>query len=267
MRSSLGQNDGKAAESWTNRREVDEILPQLLASAASDGWDPAVIDFIKQTPRPVTDWQLKWRDTSYQWTSDGGRLLRIGDAAHTFLPTAGNGAVQGLEDGLSIAECLRIGGKQGVPWSTKVHNKLRCAPVLSRRRRLRLTTMPRASRFERTSILQEAGFLNREELHTYLQSVEAGAQNAYPGFFKLGRWTWGHNAELYATQSYHAALAHLRDGAPFANTNLPPGHRYEPWTLDKVMAQIRSGVPSKLKENGYWGLDPAYFRESAATAA
>lgn len=65
------------------------------------------------------------RDSSYQWTSEGGRLVRVGDAAHTYLPTAGNGAVQGLEDGMSLAECLRLGGKANVGWATKAHNKLR----------------------------------------------------------------------------------------------------------------------------------------------
>ena len=92
---------------------------------AGQDWDPAVIDFLKQTPTQVVDWNLRWRDGTYQWTSNGGRLLRLGDAAHAFLPTAGNGAVQALEDGISIGECLRLGGKGNVQWETKVHNKLR----------------------------------------------------------------------------------------------------------------------------------------------
>lgn len=73
----------------------------------------------------MVDWKLRWRDGTTQWASDGGRLIRIGDAAHAFLPTAGNGAVQGLEDAVSLAECLRLTGKEGVPQATKVFNKLR----------------------------------------------------------------------------------------------------------------------------------------------
>lgn len=84
-----------------------------------------MLDFVRSAPTGVVDWKLRWRDGTPQWTSDGGRLIRIGDAAHAFLPTAGNGAVQGLEDALALAECLRIGGKEGVPQATKVHNKLR----------------------------------------------------------------------------------------------------------------------------------------------
>ncbi len=88
-------------------------------------WDPAVVDFLKQTPCDVVDWNLRWRDSASQWTSDGGRVVSLGDAAHAFLPTAGNGAVQALEDGISLAECIRIAGKEKVQWATKVHNTLR----------------------------------------------------------------------------------------------------------------------------------------------
>lgn len=88
-------------------------------------WDPAVIDFLRQTPGDVIDWNLRWRDPIEKWTSDQGRLVRLGDAAHPFLPTAGNGAGQALEDAISLAECLRLAGKANARWATKVHNKLR----------------------------------------------------------------------------------------------------------------------------------------------
>lgn len=84
-----------------------------------------MLDFIRSIPTGVVDWKLRWRDGTPQWTSDSGRLVRLGDAAHAFLPTAGNGAVQALEDAVSLAECLRIAGKKGVCHATKVHNKLR----------------------------------------------------------------------------------------------------------------------------------------------
>ena len=118
-----GQNDGMAAESWGNLRDAADLFPYLHKT--SPDWDPAVIDFLKQTPNKVVDWNLRWRDGVYQWTSDGSRIIRLGDSAHAFLPTAGNGAVQALEDGISLAECLRIGGKGNVQWALRVHNKLR----------------------------------------------------------------------------------------------------------------------------------------------
>lgn len=117
------QSDGDAAESWHNLRHPQIFIDQLEKKAPD--WDPAVLDFLRQVPVKVVDWGLRWRNPVQKWTSDHGRVIAVGDAAHAFLPTSGNGAVQASEDAISLAECLRIGGKQGVTWSTKVHNKLR----------------------------------------------------------------------------------------------------------------------------------------------
>ena len=65
------------------------------------------------------------RDPQEQWTSSGGRIVQVGDSAHSLLPTSGNGATQAMEDGFSIATCLQLGGKSNIPWATRVHNKLR----------------------------------------------------------------------------------------------------------------------------------------------
>lgn len=116
-------SDDQAKESWHNLHDADALITQL--ENTNTNWDPAVIDFLRQTPVKVVDWKLRWRDGTKKWTSDGGRLLRLGDAAHSFFPTAGNGAVQALEDAVSIAECLRLGGKKNVPIATKVHIELR----------------------------------------------------------------------------------------------------------------------------------------------
>lgn len=84
-----------------------------------------MIDFLNHIPEKVVDWGLRFRDPVEQWTSDGGRLAKLGDSAHAFLPTAGNGAVQACEDAITVAECLRLGGKENVPWAMRVYNKLR----------------------------------------------------------------------------------------------------------------------------------------------
>jgi 2-polyprenyl-6-methoxyphenol hydroxylase-like FAD-dependent oxidoreductase len=84
-----------------------------------------VLDFVRSAKTDIVDWKLRWRDGSPQWTSEQGRLVRLGDAAHAFFPTAGNGAVQALEDALSLAECVRIAGKANAAQATKVHNRLR----------------------------------------------------------------------------------------------------------------------------------------------
>ena len=90
------------------------------------GWDPDLLKIIESTPENgCIDWKLMWRDPQLKWASDGGRVVQLGDSAHSFLPTSGNGATQATEDALTLATVLRLGGKEKVPLSTKVHVKLR----------------------------------------------------------------------------------------------------------------------------------------------
>lgn len=72
------------------------------------------------------------------------------------------------------------------------------------------------------------------------------------GFFKIGRWVWGHNPEIYARDNYELCLEHLLHGKPFENTNVPPGHIYVPWTLESEKKRMQAGVKSNLKQNGDW---------------
>jgi len=89
-------------------------------------WEPFVTELIKATPgNRVLDWKLKWRNPQPTWASPGGRVIQIGDAAHSFLPTSASGATMAMEDAFSLAECLRIAGRSGVTLATKVHNHLR----------------------------------------------------------------------------------------------------------------------------------------------
>jgi hypothetical protein len=106
------------------------------------------------------------------------------------------------------------------------------------------------------SILQQTGFLNREELHTAdIAKIEQDPSQAKIGFFKQGRWIWAHDAEKYAFEKYVDCLTNLQEGVPFANTNIPPGHVYQPWSLESEKERMRAGIRSKLKQNGYWGTE------------
>lgn len=115
-------------------------------------------------------------------------------------------------------------------------------------------------RFQRTSILQQTGFLNREELHTAdIKELQQDPTHAKIGFFKLGRWIWAHDAEKYARENYAQCLASLKAGKPFENTNLPPGHVYQEWSLQSEKERMAAGIRSNLKQNGYWGVEMAPF--------
>lgn len=74
----------------------------------------------------IVDWPLLWRNPQPVTASPRtGRVVQAGDAAHTFLPSSGSGVNQGIEDGIYLASCLQLGGKDGVGMATKVYGKLR----------------------------------------------------------------------------------------------------------------------------------------------
>ena len=103
---------------------ADEVLHHI--SLTDVEWDPAFLALIQRTPADsVVDWRLLWRDPQPNWVSECGRIVQIGDAAHSFLPTSANGGTQACEDAISLAACLSLGGKHAIPLATRVHNKLR----------------------------------------------------------------------------------------------------------------------------------------------
>lgn len=59
-----------------------------------------------------------------------------------------------------------------------------------------------------------------------------------------------HDPEKYAFENYEEALAHLTQGAAFANTNTPPNLKYTPWTIDSLVKALDKGEPSIM--DGDW---------------
>ncbi|KAI0022615.1 FAD/NAD(P)-binding domain-containing protein [Xylariomycetidae sp. FL0641] len=109
------------AESWSFPGRLSEVREALR------GWDPTCARIVAKTPaRALVDWKLVYRDPLPTWASAGARILLLGDAAHPFLPTSAQGATQALEDGVSVAVCLRrAGGKTNVPVAVRAHQKIR----------------------------------------------------------------------------------------------------------------------------------------------
>ncbi|KAL7940961.1 putative monooxygenase [Trichoderma barbatum] len=207
-------NRGSSIESWSNWVDPDEVL-QITADI--DGWPEFATRLIKATRKnQIHDFKLTWREPQPCWVSPGGRVVQIGDAAHSFLPSSGNGATQGMEDAVSLAACLNIAGKENVPWATRVHNKLR---------------------FERVSCLQLLGVLNHEMRN---RSADASISQTKP-IGILGSWIWKHDPEKYAEENYAKVFAHLTTGSEFLNTNIPPGHVCQPWTIDEVLRTKQEG--------------------------
>ena len=118
------QDEGQAEENWSTRLSASDALEALQQTGLQ--WDPKVSAVIERTPpHTVVDYKITWRDPDPVWTSPGGRVVKIGDAAHAFIPNSSNGATQAMEDGLSLAACLRLAGKANIPLATRIHTKLR----------------------------------------------------------------------------------------------------------------------------------------------
>ena len=167
-----------------------------------------------------------WRNPQLNWTSPAGRVIQLGDAAHTFLRTTGNGGTQAIEDAVSLAACLDIAGKDNIPSAVRVHNLLR---------------------FERVSCLHAFGVVNQQKVNTQFDDKSGDSKQVR---VHLGRWIVEHDPEQYAYRNYDQALDHLVDGTPFQNTNTPPGHVYRPWTIDGLLEGQKRGEQTVL--DGDW---------------
>lgn len=118
------QASQKSSESWSKYIPPQQVIDD--ATSKIEGWPKYANRVILMTPQDkLLNFELVWRDPQPIWTSKSGRIVQIGDAAHTFLPSSGNGANQAMEDAISLAKCLQIAGKDNIGEATKVHNKLR----------------------------------------------------------------------------------------------------------------------------------------------
>ncbi|KAK0444417.1 hypothetical protein EV421DRAFT_1903047 [Armillaria borealis] len=80
--------------------------------------------------------------------------------------------------------------------------------------------------FERVSCAQRAGFKTREQLHRNNWEIVLKDPKALGKL--VGDWLAKHDSEKYAYENYDACAKHITEGAPFTNTNIPPGYVYDP---------------------------------------
>lgn len=224
------QDNGDAQESWASRVDPSDVIRY---TSGIPGW-PEIADRVIKTTKPgtIVDWKLMWRDPQPKWTSPGGRVIQLGDAAHAFLPNSGNGGTQAMEDAISLATCVAIAGdSQTIPIATGIHNLLR---------------------FERVSCLQAFGVVKREKAQGKSSDRgEQGSKVADKGnHAQVGRWILRHDPAQYALDNYRKAAMHLDNGTPFKNTNIPPRMVYVPWTIDSLIESHAKGEPTVL--DGDW---------------
>lgn len=135
--------------------------------------------------------------------------MQIGDAAHLFLPTTVNGGTQALEDGVSLARCLRLAvekhGVGALPGRAKVHNVL----CIDRVAAIESTGM------ERTKKYRQVGFEKMKKNPELVRNEPA-------------QWQIEHDPQLYAEEQFDDCFACLKSGKAFVNTNKPAEYVFKP---------------------------------------
>jgi salicylate hydroxylase len=104
------------SESWTADGEISDLAREF------ERWDERVHQLIvsaTQTKR----WALFDRAPLEQWTA--GRVALLGDAAHAMLPFLAQGAAQGVEDAVTLADCLKSAESDTVGTALKRYEELR----------------------------------------------------------------------------------------------------------------------------------------------
>ncbi|KAI1402508.1 putative monooxygenase [Hypoxylon fuscum] len=209
------KDDADIEESWQLEAPLEDARKVL------DGWDPIVQKILDKTPSPLIDWKLVYRDPLPTWISKGRRIALIGDSAHPFLPTSIQGASQAMEDGVTIAVCLReAGGPDKVQEAVAAFE---------------------AIRYERVKSAQKTGEQTRDIWH----KADFDAVKKNPESMRLRREAWllGFDAEKYAEEQYARTVEVLRrtgleDLTEARKLHVPEGeHGYLEFSGDKAPAK------------------------------
>ncbi|KAI1644007.1 putative monooxygenase [Daldinia loculata] len=198
------KDEADIEESWQLEAPLEDARKVL------EGWDPIVQKILDKTPSPLIDWKLVYRDPLPTWISKDRRIALIGDSAHPFLPTSIQGASQAMEDGVTIAVCLRECGG-----SDKVQEAVAAFEAI---------------RYERVKSAQKTGEQTRDIWH----KADFDAAKKNPESMRLRREAWilGFDAEEYAEDNYERTVEVLRrtglhDTSEARKLHLPEGkHGY-----------------------------------------
>ncbi|RKU48559.1 hypothetical protein DL546_007944 [Coniochaeta pulveracea] len=220
---------GSEEENWNHTIEADEVLSNMDKGVGDRPWAPIFKKLVALTPpKTIINFELFWRNPQPSWASPCARVVEIGDAAHSFLPASGNGATQAIEDAVSLASCLQLGGRDNIPDAVRAHVRFR---------------------FVRNACAQKLGFSNAELLQdTDWSKVKLDPRRAQP---KLPRWVWSHDPERYAIENFDKCIENVRNGLDIGDDegyppNYPPGYKYEPWSIDQIMEDMRNGKNVEL---------------------
>nr|POE70869.1 fad-dependent monooxygenase mdpd [Quercus suber] len=207
-------------ESWDPDVDPKETLKVLHSI---EGWGTGVDGLMQATPQgAVVHWPLLWRNLRRQWTSKSGRVVQVGDAAHTTVPSSVSGGTLALEDAVSLAACLELAciedGPAGAPTGPKTYNVLR---------------------YERVSCVQKMAFVNSELMGA--TDWDEVKKNPAQVRLRFPKWVFRHDPEAYVYENFAKAREHVLVGTEFKNTNIPPGFSFKPWTIEEIHEDVLAG--------------------------
>jgi salicylate hydroxylase len=85
-------------EQWSDRGSISDALRKY------EGWHPQIATVLTAVDETFK-WALFDRNPLPEWTR--GRVVLLGDACHPMLPFMAQGAAQAIEDGATLAACLK----------------------------------------------------------------------------------------------------------------------------------------------------------------
>ena len=196
-------------------------------------WHPAAEAMIRRAPKgPVIHWPLLWRDLRPEWTSQGGHVVQLGDAAHSSVNTFTAGATLALEDAIILAACLQLSSSgRGSALGARIYNLLR---------------------YQRVSCAQEMAFVNSQVLNAATIDWDATKQDPKGTRIPFPKRIFQHDTEAYVYEKYGKAFAHLVAGTEFKNTNYRPVQKFVPWTIEEVHKDVAQGKRLEELLDGDW---------------
>ncbi|KIV90849.1 hypothetical protein PV10_05457 [Exophiala mesophila] len=201
-------------ESWSFPGKVEDML-KYVADWPMLPKLKAVVE--KTPPGRLIDFKLLWRDPLKTWISPAGRIMLIGDAAHPYLPTSGQGAGQAIEDAATVAIALELAGAKNVKKGLRTAEKLR---------------------YQRACKIQRMGIETRDAWH----KTDWSAVGKNTAMLEMPRpdWIFGFDCQKYAYDEFDKALEAVEKGTEYVPHNIPPddvNHRTQDFRASETLAQ------------------------------
>ncbi|KKK12911.1 hypothetical protein AOCH_000473, partial [Aspergillus ochraceoroseus] len=206
------------SEPWLQPSDVTNALKYIEHWPAKD----KLAAIIEKTPQgKCFDHLVMAADPLTRWVSEKGRMILIGDAAHPFLPTTGQGANQAIEDGAVVAICLELAGKQRIPLGLRVMQKLR---------------------YDRVSLIQDGGLKMLASLQK--ANWKAESKEDVPTMVARPFWIFSHDCERDTYQEFGKAANAVLNETEYTATNIPSDGLFR--IIDEEGQKGTAGGDSKM---------------------